>query len=47
VRWAYASTEWLLRPLRQIVPTWGMFDFTPIVAYFILWLAERAVVGLF
>jgi YggT family protein len=46
VRWAYASTEWLLRPLRRIVPMGGMFDFTPIVAYFILWLAERAVVGL-
>jgi YggT family protein len=47
VRWSYVSTEWLLRPLRRIVPTVGMFDITPMVAYFILWLAQRAVVGLF
>ncbi|HWZ57877.1 MAG TPA: YggT family protein [Gemmatimonadaceae bacterium] len=47
VRWAYAATEWLLRPLRQILPTMGPFDLSPIVAYFILMLLERAVVGLF
>jgi YggT family protein len=47
VRWAYAATEWLLRPLRRILPTMGPFDFSPIVAYFILMLLERAVVGLF
>jgi YggT family protein len=46
VRWAYASTEWLLRPLRQIVPTVGPFDITPIVAYFVLMLLERAILSL-
>jgi YggT family protein len=47
VRWAYASTEWMLRPLRQIVPTMGMIDITPLVAYFILMLLERAILGVF
>jgi YggT family protein len=36
VRWAFAITEPLLRPLRDIVPRLGMFDITPIVAYFLL-----------
>jgi YggT family protein len=47
VRWAYVSTEWLLRPLRRIVPTMGMIDITPLVAYFILVLLERAVLSVF
>jgi YggT family protein len=47
VRWAYASTEWMLRPLRAIIPTAGMIDWTPLVAYFILMLLERAILGVF
>lgn len=45
VRWAYASTEWILKPLRRIVPNMGMIDFTPLVAYFILVLLERGIVS--
>ena len=40
IRWSYELTEWLIRPLRQIVPPLGMIDITPIVAYFVLWLLE-------
>jgi YggT family protein len=47
VRWAYASTEWMLRPLRAIIPTAGMIDWTPLAAYFILMLLERAILGVF
>lgn len=36
IRWSYGATEWMLRPLRAVVPTLGAFDITPIVAYFIL-----------
>lgn len=46
VRWSYPLTDWFLRPLRQIVPTLGMIDVTPIVAYFALSLVERGVLGL-
>jgi YggT family protein len=36
LRWSYALTEWIMRPLRQIVPPLGMVDVTPIVAYLVL-----------
>ena len=36
IRWSYALTEWFLAPLRQIVPTIGAFDITPIVAYYLI-----------
>ncbi len=44
VAWSFAATEWMLRPLRRVVPTLGVMDITPIVAYFALqilqWLVE-------
>jgi YggT family protein len=46
VRWAFALTEPILRPLRQIVPTLGMIDITPIVAYFVLYLLESLLLGM-
>jgi YggT family protein len=42
VRWAFALTEPIMRPLRQIVPRLGAFDITPIVAYFLLGILEWA-----
>lgn len=42
VRWAFTLSEPILRPLRQIVPRVGMFDITPIVAYFLLGILEWA-----
>lgn len=43
VRWAFAITEPILRPLREIVPKVAMFDITPIVAYFLLGILEWAI----
>lgn len=44
-RWAYSATEWMLRPLRNLIPSVGVIDITPIVAYFALqilqWLVEN------
>ena len=40
IRWSVSLTEWLLRPLRSIIPPFGMIDVTPIVAYFVLVLLE-------
>jgi YggT family protein len=37
-------TEWLLAPLRRIVPAFGQFDVTPVVAWFILQLVRDLVV---
>lgn len=45
IRWTHPVTEWLLRPLRRIIPNIGMIDITPIVAYFILVLGESLVIS--
>lgn len=45
VRWTYPLTDWLLRPLRRILPSLGPVDISPIVAYFALTLGERLVLG--
>lgn len=46
IRWSYQLTEPILGPLRQIVPTIGVIDITPIIAYFLLALLERLFIGL-
>jgi len=33
-------TEWLLAPLRRVIPPLGMFDFTPLIAWFLLQMAR-------
>jgi YggT family protein len=43
VRWAYPLTEWLLAPLRRVLPPMGMIDLSPLVAYFALWLLKSLV----
>jgi YggT family protein len=40
IKWTYPLTEWILRPLRSVVPPLGMIDITPVVAYFLLWLLQ-------
>jgi YggT family protein len=46
VRWSYTLTEWMLRPLRQLIPPiGGTIDITPIIAYFALMLLSGLVVG--
>ena len=40
LRWSYGATEWMLRPLRRVIPSFGLIDITPIVAYFGLQIAE-------
>lgn len=46
VRWSYTLSEPILRPLRQVVPTLGMIDVTPIIAYLLLGLLEGFVMGM-
>ena len=40
---ALACTDWLLAPLRRIIPPVGMIDFTPMAALFILYLAQSGI----
>lgn len=43
VRWSYGLTEWMLAPLRRMIPLLGGIDVTPIVAYLLLGLLEGIV----
>jgi YggT family protein len=44
IRWSYALTEWMLAPLRRLIPLLGAIDITPIIAYLVLGLLEGVVV---
>lgn len=44
-RLAVALTEWMLGPLRRAIPTIGMVDISPLVAYFGLSLLRGFVLG--
>jgi YggT family protein len=43
IRWSFGATEWMLRPLRALIPSFGVMDITPIVAYFALQLLQYLV----
>jgi YggT family protein len=46
VRWSFVMTDWLLAPLRRIIPPLGMIDITPIVAFFAIQLLGAALIGI-
>ena len=33
IRWSYVLTDWMIVPLRRVIPSLGMIDITPIVAW--------------
>jgi YggT family protein len=47
--WSFGATDWMLRPLRRVVPALGVIDITPLVAYFGLvimeWLVESVLLA--
>ena len=45
MRFLVNVTDPMLVPLRRMVPTLGMFDISPIVAFIILWLVQAAIAG--
>ena len=38
-------TEWILEPLRRVLPPFGPLDLSPLVAYLLLWVAQVVVLG--
>ena len=45
IRWSVVLTEPILRPLRAVLPTIGMIDITPLVAWFLLRILQSVIVG--
>ena len=43
IRWSYSLTEWMLAPLRRVIPLLGGIDVTPIIAYLALGLIQGLV----
>lgn len=41
IRWSVVLTEWMLAPLRRVVPLVGAIDITPLVAWILLSLLQR------
>jgi YggT family protein len=43
IRPAYVLTDWIVEPLRRVMPPLGAIDVTPLVAWLVLWLLTRFV----
>jgi YggT family protein len=41
-----ALTSWLIDPIRRILPPFGMFDFSPMVAWLVLYVVRGFVLGM-
>jgi YggT family protein len=39
-------TDWIIQPIRRMLPATGMIDFSPMVAWLVLWVARGFVLGL-
>jgi len=44
IRPAYVLTDWIVVPIRRLLPPTGMFDFSPLVAWFVLYLLQLFVI---
>jgi YggT family protein len=48
-RWmrpAYALTDWLVEPIRRLLPPTGAIDFSPLVALLVLWVLQKLLLSL-
>lgn len=46
MRPVYLLTDWLIEPIRRILPPVGMIDFSPMVAWLVLYVVRGFVMGL-
>jgi YggT family protein len=42
----YLLTDWLIEPIRRLLPPFGMVDFSPMVAWLVLYVVRGFVMGL-
>jgi YggT family protein len=46
IRPAYFLTDWIVEPLRRVVPPLGAMDISPLVAWFVLWMLKQLLLRL-
>lgn len=46
IRPAYMLTDWIVEPIRRIVPPMGAMDMSPLVAWFALWIAKQVLLSM-
>jgi YggT family protein len=39
-------TDWLIEPIRRLLPPFGMIDFSPMIAWLVLWVVRGFVMGM-
>jgi YggT family protein len=44
-RTAHALTDWIVKPIARVLPPFGMMDFSPLVAYVLIYVVETAVMS--
>ena len=47
-RWmrpAYALTDWLVEPIRRLLPALGSLDWSPLAAWLVLYVLERMLIS--
>jgi len=42
----YLLTDWLIDPIRRILPPFGIIDFSPMVAWLVLYVVRGFVMGI-
>lgn len=47
MRFAYTLTDWLVEPIRRMLPGLGFIDFSPLVAWLVLYIVRSLLRGLF
>jgi YggT family protein len=43
IRWSYVLTEWMLAPVRRVLPTFGPIDISPLVVFFLLGIIQNLI----
>ena len=43
IRWSFVLTEWMLAPIRRMIPMFGPIDISPLVAFLLLTIVQRAI----
>jgi YggT family protein len=46
VNLAYTLTDWLVEPLRRVIPPLGAIDLTPLIAWLVLMVGRRILGGI-